>query len=262
MKLILRSTVLRWYVTVSDCKAISMGYTKRFYREWQNPDGLVSFRVRRGETDLMVYADRDLAERTEELVEKYRSQLEETIEKNPDFKTSLSPLDLESGHRMIREMLEKSRLAGVGPMAGVAGAVAEHVGREFLAHTEALIVENGGDVFMRSRTDRTVLVYAGEGSPFKDRVRILLAGREEPFGVCTSSASVGPSKSFGHSDAVVVIARSVITADVFATALGNRVKSPDDLEPAIEYSSTIPDVTGVLILIGDRMAASGEIRLA
>jgi ApbE superfamily uncharacterized protein (UPF0280 family) len=158
-------------------------------------------------------------------------------------------------------MLDKSRLAGVGPMAGVAGAMAEFVGRGLLELSDEIIIENGGDVFIRSRTDRTVLVYAGEDSPFKNRVRLLLKGQEAPFGVCTSSRTIGHSKSFGNTDAVVVIASSAITADVFATAIGNCVKSPDDIDTAFDLVRSCSDITGALIMIEDRMAVSGEIRL-
>lgn len=236
-------------------------YSDRFYRRWQNPDGLISFPVQYRETDLMVYAEKDLTEKTLLLVKKYRSQVEETIAENPHFRTSLSPIDLKTPYGMIAEMLDKSRLAGVGPMAGIAGALAEFVGRELLELTDEIIIENGGDIFIRSLQDRTVLVYAGEDSPFKDRVRLLLKGQEVSFGVCTSSRTIGHSKSFGNTDAVVVIASSAITADVFATAIGNRVKSPDDLDSAIEYIQSFPEVSGALILIGDKMAVSGEIQL-
>ncbi len=236
-------------------------YSDRFYRRWQNPDGLISFPVQYRETDLMVYAEKDLTEKTLLLVKKYRSQVEETIAENPHFRTSLSPIDLKTPYGMIAEMLDKSRLAGVGPMAGIAGALAEFVGRELLELTDEIIIENGGDIFIRSLQDRTVLVYAGEDSPFKDRVRLLLKGQEDPFGVCTSSRTIGHSKSFGNTDAVVVIASSAINADVFATAIGNRVKGPDDLDSAIEYIQSFPEVSGALILIGDKMAVSGEIQL-
>jgi len=238
-----------------------MSYRERFYRRWQNPEGLVPFSVQYRETDLMVYAEKDLADETMSLVKKYRSQVEETIAENPDFQTSLSPIALKTPYGIIAEMVDKSRLAGVGPMAGIAGALAEFVGRELLELTNEIIIENGGDIFIRSLTDRTVLVYAGEDSPFKDRVRLLLKGREAPFGVCTSSRAIGHSKSFGNTDAVVVIASSAITADVFATALGNRVKTPDDLDSAIEYVQAFLEVSGSLILIGDKMAVSGEVVL-
>ena len=59
----------------------------------------------------------------------------------------------------------------------------------------------------------------------------------------------------------MVISPSTITADVFATALGNRVKGQSDLEPAIEWIEGFSDVSGALILIGDKMAATGEIEL-
>ena len=239
----------------------TLSYRERFYRRWQNPEGLVPFSVQYRETDLMVYAEKDLADETMSLVKKYRSQVEETIAENPDFQTSLSPIALKTPYGIIAEMVDKSRLAGVGPMAGIAGALAEFVGRELLELTNEIIIENGGDIFIRSLTDRTVLVYAGEDSPFKDRVRLLLKGREAPFGVCTSSRAIGHSKSFGNTDAVVVIASSAITADVFATALGNRVKTPDDLDSAIEYVQAFLEVSGSLILIGDKMAVSGEVVL-
>ena len=236
-------------------------YEERFYRRWQNPEGLVSFSVRYRETDLMVYAQKDLSEETISLVKSYRAQVEETIKTDPDFETSLTPLEITTSYEMISEMLNKSRLAGVGPMAGIAGALAEFVGRDLLDLSDEIIIENGGDIFIRSLVDRTVLVYAGEDSPFKDRVRLLLKGQDSPFGVCTSSRAIGHSKSFGNTDAVAVIARSAITADVFATALGNRVKSSDDLDPVLEYIRGFPEITGALILIGDRMAASGKIEL-
>jgi ApbE superfamily uncharacterized protein (UPF0280 family) len=236
-------------------------YSDRFYRRWQNPEGLVSFSVQYRETDLMVYAEKDLTEKTLSLVKKYRSQVEETIAENPDFQTSLSPIEVATSYEMIAKMLDKSRLAGVGPMAGVAGALAEFVGRDLLELTDEIIIENGGDIFIRSLKDRTVLVYAGEDSPFKDKVRLVLKGREAPFGVCASSRTIGHSKSFGNTDAVVVIASSAITADVFATALGNRVKGPSDLGSAIECVQGFPDVSGALIMIGEKMAVSGEIQL-
>ena len=238
-----------------------MDYRKRFYRRWQNPEDLTPFSVQCDQTDLMVYAKTDLSEATYSLVKKYRKELQETIVKNPTFLTSLIPLEIETPYLMISQMMEKARLAGVGPMAGVAGALAEFVGRELLESSEELIIENGGDIFMRSIKDRTALVYAGEVSPFRDRVRLLLRGKDAPFGVCTSSRSVGHSQSFGNTDAVVVIASSAITADVFATAIGNRVKRPDDIDSAFDLIRSCSEITGILVLIGDRMAVAGEIEL-
>jgi len=242
-------------------------YKERFYRGWQHPEHLVPHEVRCGETDLQVFTgegvcSRAVRKRLISLVLKYRAQLEETIKKFPPFLTSLVPVDFASDHEMIRRMVAVSRAAGVGPMAGVAGAVAEFVGTGMLAITDEIIVENGGDVFLRSGADRTALVYAGEGSPFRDRVRIKIRGRSTPVGLATSSRKIGSSLSFGNTDATLIIAGSALAADVFATTVGNMVKGEKDLPRALEYARTRAEISGGLILIGDRLAAFGEIELA
>jgi ApbE superfamily uncharacterized protein (UPF0280 family) len=159
----------------------SSDYRERYYRRWQKPPDLTPFRIQHGETDLQIYAQSDLSSRAAELTARYRRQIEETIQQYPQFQTALEPLNLVSPYRIIREMIEKSGLAGVGPMAGVAGAVAEYVGSGLLPYTDDLIVENGGDLFMKSQSDRTMLVYAGEDSPFRDRLILKLKVRQEPF---------------------------------------------------------------------------------
>jgi ApbE superfamily uncharacterized protein (UPF0280 family) len=244
-----------------------LSYRERFYRDWQHPDDLVSHTVRHGETDLHVFTKAEVPPRTfrrklDSLVLKYRAQLEETIENNSSFLHSLLPVDLRSPYPMIDAMVKKSREAGVGPMAGVAGAVAEFVGKGLLSLTDEIIVENGGDVFLKSGADRTVLLYAGEDSPFKDRLRIRLRGGGQPRGLATSSRTIGHSLSLGNTDATLIIADSAVTADVFATAVGNRVKRADDLQGAVEFALSFRSIKGGLILIGDRMAAFGEIELA
>jgi ApbE superfamily uncharacterized protein (UPF0280 family) len=240
----------------------SSDYRARYYRRWQNPPDLVSFSVRQGETDLQIYAQSDLSSRVAELTARYRRQIEETIQQHPQFETSLVPLNLESPYRIIREMIEKSKLAGVGPMAGVAGAVAEYVGSGLLPCSDDLIVENGGDLYIKSQSDRTMLVYAGEDSPFRDRLILKLKARQEPYGVCTSSAAIGHSLSFGKTDATVIVAPSVISADVFATAIGNLVKNEDDIENGLELVKDCGICFGALIVIGERVGAWGEIEFA
>jgi len=147
-------------------------------------------------------------------------------------------------------------------MAGVAGAVAEYVGSGLLPYTDDLIVENGGDLFMKSQSDRIMLVYAGEDSPFRDRLILKLKARQEPYGVCTSSAHIGHSLSLGKTDATVIIAPSAITADVFATAIGNLVKNEEDIERGLELVQDCGELLGALVVIGERVGAWGEIEFA
>jgi ApbE superfamily uncharacterized protein (UPF0280 family) len=237
-------------------------YRERFYRRWQNPPDLVSISVQQGETDLQIYAQSDLSSRAADLTARYRRQIEETIGQHPQFQTSLVPIDLESPYPIVREMIEKSELAGVGPMAGVAGAIAGYVGSGLFPYSDDLIVENGGDLFIKSQSDRTMLVYAGEDSPFRDSLILKLKARQEPYGVCTSSAAIGHSLSFGKTDATVIVAPSAITADVFATAIGNLVKNEDDIERGLELVRDCGVCFGALIVVGQGVGAWGEIEFA
>ena len=158
-------------------------------------------------------------------------------------------------------MVEKSSLAGVGPMAGVAGAIAEFVGNDLLTYCRELIVENGGDIFIKSSKERKILIYAGEDSPFKNKLGIRFRGGEKPWGICTSSGCIGHSLSFGKTDATIIIAPSAITADVFATATGNIVKSEDDIDRALHFVEHSGEVTGAIILIGKKMGVWGNVEL-
>lgn len=242
----------------------SHNYKYRFYRKWTTTSDLNSFRVHCYETDLQVYAktnltDVNLSDKTQTFTKKYRKQIEETIQRFPQFLNALHPIKLKSKYKIINTMISRSSIAGVGPMAGVAGALAEFIGMELLPYTEELIIENGGDIFIKSIKDRIILVYAGEDSPFKDRIRIKLRGRDRPFGICTSSKRIGHSLSLGNTDATIIIAQSTITADVFATAVGNLVKTADDMEKALEFAGKCNEIDGGIILIGEKIAAWGDI---
>ena len=240
----------------------SSDYAERFYRKWQEPEGLTPFRIQQGETDLQIYAVSDLMGRAAELTAQYRKQLEETIGQNPQFQSSLKPLNIESHYSIIEDMINKSKLAGVGPMAGVAGAIAEYVGYGLLPFSDELIVENGGDIFIKTQSDRTMHVYAGEESPFRDRLFLKLKARQKPYGICTSSAHIGHSLSLGSTDATVIIAPSAITADVFATAIGNLMKDEDDIDRGLAMVQDCGVCFAALIVIGDRIGAWGDIEFS
>ncbi len=245
---------------------ISLEYRRRFYREWTQEGELDTFGIILYETDLQVYFSSSveketLAKRTYGLVSKYRKQIEHTIKTFPEFSTSLYPLRIKSSYKITEEMISESRRAGVGPMAGVAGALAEYVGSELIGLAQELIIENGGDIFFKSKKSRNVLVYAGEDSPFRDKIRIKLHGGDTPCGICTSSGKIGHSLSFGNTDATIVIAESAITADVFATAVGNMVKSESDLEKAFGLLEKQAGISGALILIGEKIAVWGDVEL-
>ena len=127
-------------------------YRPRSYRHWIEDKDLVSFIVTVKETDLFIRAGENLQKKAQRTVLKYRYQLEKYIETRPGFQKSLEPLpDTGRNPRIVKMMLAAGQKAGVGPMAAVAGAIAECVGQELLEFTPEVIVENGGDIFIKTK---------------------------------------------------------------------------------------------------------------
>lgn len=237
-------------------------YEARTYRERVKSDDLVSFEVTVKETDLLIRAESDLRAEAREAVLRYRHQIESYIAVNPGFERSLVPVGEDAfAPRIVREMIGASRLASVGPMASVAGAMAESVGRELLTRSGQVIVENGGDLFLASSRVRTVAVYAG-ASRLSMKLGLVVEPGETPVGICTSSGTVGPSLSFGKADAVCIVAASAALADAAATAVGNRVGREADIEAALERGREIEGVLGILVIRGERLGVWGRVRLA
>jgi hypothetical protein len=236
-------------------------YQPRSYRNESKDGGLVSFTVVLKETDLYIRAFRDLTRETMAAIQEVRSPLEEYIKEQPLFLHSLEPVAVGSGAaEIVRVMAEAARLANVGPMAAVAGAVAELVGKKLLEFSAEVIVENGGDIFLKVNSKRQIGIYAGE-SAFTGRLAIEVEPWQTPLGVCTSSGTVGPSLSLGLADAAIVLAPSAALADAAATAVGNMVKSAQDIDAAIGRGKQIRGVTGIVVIAGGSMGAWGDIRL-
>jgi len=236
-------------------------YEERTYRDLVKTDDLVKFQVVVKETDLLVRAERDLSREARESVLKYRHQLETYIAANPEFQKSLSPVkDDPYVPEIIQEMLRTSRLANVGPMAAVAGAMAESVSKDLLELSREVIVENGGDIYLVTSKERVIGIYAGN-SPFSHKLGILIKPEETPLGICTSSGTVGPSLSFGKADAVCILSKSAALADATATAVGNVVKEKKDIEPGLERGKEIEGVLGVVIVVGEKVGVWGKVGL-
>lgn len=237
-------------------------YQERTYRTLER-SGLVSTFVRMVETDLHILAPVAVEDEALRLVAEARRQIEGYIRSSPLFLDSLVPLPADpAAPQVVQEMLAAGRAAGVGPMAAVAGVIAEAVGRGLQrAGIEDLLVENGGDIFIARKQQCTVAVYAGS-SPLSNRVGIRLNEEMQPCGVCCSSATIGHSLSFGHADAVVVIAPGTALADAVATRIGNEVgRAPAPLEAALQVAKSIEGLSGVLIVRGTEMGAWGGIEL-
>jgi ApbE superfamily uncharacterized protein (UPF0280 family) len=256
----MQSSIIMALIKGEEREGIKM-YEKRTYRNLVKTDDLIKFEVVVKETDLLIRAERDFSNEARESVLKYRHQLETYIATNPQFKGSLVPLtDDPYAPEIIQEMIRTSRLAGVGPMAAVAGAMAECVSKDLLKLSKELIVENGGDIYLVTSKERTIGIYAGD-SPLSLKIGIVISPEETPLGVCTSSGTVGPSLSFGKADAVCILAKSSALADAAATAVGNIVKEKKDIESGLERGREIAGVLGTLIIVEEKMGVWGNVKL-
>lgn len=236
---------------------------RRFYRAFMGREGLVRFRVRHLETDLHIQAVRDLSRKCSARIIDARTGIETYASKHPGFLETYTPLPGdEFAPCVVREMLDAARIANTGPMAAVAGAIAQYVGEMCISETGGgdVIVENGGDIFLKVSSPVTISIYAAD-SPLSGKVGIELKEDYTPAGVCTSSGVIGHSRSFGSAHAVTVISKNTALSDAVATAMGNLLKTHSDIEPVLEKMQNIPGVDGGLIIFDDRLGAWGNVNL-
>jgi ApbE superfamily uncharacterized protein (UPF0280 family) len=232
---------------------------KRTYRSLvAGSDRLKSFRVVVKETDLLIRAQRPLVQEATDLILKHRLPLERYVRDHPDFIRSLTPLGPDKFAPPIAQtMIRAGQKTGVGPMAAVAGALAEEVGKDLLALSPEVIVENGGDVFIRSDSPLTVAIFAGS-SPLTNKVGLRIHAPDGPIAVCTSSGTVGHSLSLGKADAVVVISRSTPLADAAATSIGNAVGGKGDVASGITKGKNFEGVLGVVVIVEDELGPASR----
>jgi uncharacterized protein len=238
-----------------------LSYQPRFYRSQHSSPDLISFSVCIKETNLFIAARCNLERKAYRSVQKHRQTIEGYIARHPEFLTSLAPVEVEPGESpIICKMAEAAQKAGVGPMAAVAGAIAESVGRDLLEYSSDIIVENGGDLFIKTTRERVVGIHAGD-SLFSGKLGLTIKPTDTPCGICTSSGTVGHSLSFGKADAVTIVAASASLADAAATACCNCIQSPYDINKALSAAQSIEGVSGAIIIMADRIGAAGDVRL-
>jgi len=237
-------------------------YTERKYRHLISASRLNAFDVTVKETDLYVHTTlTGLKALTKESILKHRGYLEKYIATHPGFASTLEPIQIKvPAPAIVLEMAEAGRKAGVGPMAAVAGAVAQNVGRDLLAHSDTVIIENGGDIFFKTEDPVTVAIFAGH-SPLNLRIGLQVDPGDGLFSICTSSGTVGESLSFGQADAVCVLSNSCPLADAAATAICNRIQSKKDINAGIDFGKSIAGIRGIVVIVADKIGMWGEIVL-
>lgn len=237
-------------------------FQPRTYRHWIRGADLVATVVAVKETDLYIRARGNLEQEAKASILKHRAYLEEYIKTNPHFLAALNPIEVNAdAPAIIVEMAQAARKCGVGPMAAVAGVMAEYVGKDLLSYSDEVIVENGGDLFLKVDTQRQVGIYAGD-SPLSGKLALEIRPEDTPMGMCTSSGTVGHSLSYGKADAVIAISPSTALADAAATAICNMIKDATDINKAIEYAKSIDGLDGIVVIKGSDMGVWGKVRLS
>lgn len=236
-------------------------YQPRTYRNWVKNKDLVTFKVVVEETDCFISAAANLESKARKSILKYRSILKKYISSHPLFLTTLEPIPVEANApQIIKAMAEAGEKARVGPMAAVAGAISYFVGEELSKYSPEVIIENGGDIYIRSLKDRLIGIYAGKSS-LSGKIGIEISAKDTPLGVSTSSGTVGHSLSFGKADAVVVLAEDAVLSDAIATGIGNLILQSQDIPYGIERARDISGISGIVIIKDDEMGVWGNLKL-
>lgn len=232
-------------------------YEERKYRELMKSSSLNEVIIVEGETDLFIQSTNKF-KKHDEIIE-IRKVISDYILLRPEFKISLNPIDLdETAPKLINHMIKASAMAGVGPMATVAGAVSHYLGSSM--DDSDIMIENGGDIYLKSSTDKVISVYAGK-SEFSNKIGVKIKSVATPLGICTSAGTIGHSLSYGSADAVVVISKDTLLADACATSIGNKVNKAEDIESAIEFGNNIKGILGIVIIIDGTLGAWGDVEL-
>lgn len=188
-----------------------------------------------------------------------RAELEQFIRLEPFFGTSYSPVSIDEYEEVpliVERMAEAALEAEVGPMAAVAASIA-WAGVEAMMDAGASygIIDNGGDIVLISDRPVRVGIYAGD-APSSGKSAFIIPPQKEILGVCTSSATVGPSVSFGVADAVVVFSKNPAKADAWATSICNTLQPEHEVFE--EYELEFSEVCGVYAVIQDWIDVWGK----
>ena len=223
-----------------------------------------SFTTGYKETDLWIGIDpasflEEMKDFCFERIKIYRTELETYLARDPEFGLSLKPYPTNQyTPDLARKMASAAKKARVGPMAAVAGAFAQQLGIDLMDNYQIkeIAIENGGDIFLYLINPLILSIFAGN-SPLSGKIGIQIPEKTGNIGVCTSSGTVGPSLSFGKADAVMVACKDATLADAWATSLGNRVQTAEDIDIVLKFTEQIKEIHSLVIICGGKVGIRG-----
>ena len=243
--------------------AVHLSPLRHYRQQYTRHDGEQAFQVVVEETDLHVTACCDLTQEVGAYVAELRGQLKAFISLHPEFQESLTPVAVpERSSEIIKRMANATAIAGVGPMAAVAGTISQMVCERFADYSSELVVENGGDVFMMSTKNRVAGLLPDPHS--SATVGVVVHAKEFPVAICSSSATIGHSLSLGKGELVAVRSIDGSLADACATALCNTIKNARDVEKVTEQAEAFAQygIEGVFAQCDGRIGLWGKMELA
>lgn len=196
-----------------------------------------------------------------QLIKKERRIIQNTINSNPLF-AGYKPVPIISDETILKLMTVAGEISDTGPMSSVAGSISEVCLNYLISKGSRFsIVENGGDIALKTNRKVVIGVYAGDSS-FSYNIGFKIKPRPHGYGICTSS-STGPSKSFGKTDATIVFSRQSSISDSLATCIGNYgVGDCDDdiVHNALTHAEDYHDYyDGVMVIKGEILGKTGHI---
>jgi hypothetical protein len=197
-----------------------------------------------------------------------REILEKYIANHKRFLTSFTPVEVHSEHDIIKLMSKASYECNVGPMAAVAGALADLMLKVIKQKDESFpnpakvgLVENGGEIAIDSEKSMKVALYAGYNE-LNSNIGFLIEKHDCPIGIATSSATIGHAISLGQADAVTIFAKNATLADAAATKIANLVKGEDiekSIKKALDAVDDLVDIQGAFISRKNKIGKTGNI---
>jgi len=217
-----------------------------------------------GESKIHIKSDNEKAilQAVEE-IKRHRKELLDYIQIHPEFQHILRPIEVvDNVPEIVRRMMESSKIADVGPMASVAGALADLGLRSMLKHgAKVAVVENGGEIAIYTERPISVTILSSNLN-LSGKIGFYITRKDCPLGIATSSSKTGHAISFGEADSVTVVAENASLADAAATAVCNFVSGGDieaSIQRGLRRGFKIPGVKGILIIRESRVGMAGRL---
>ncbi|MCP4764501.1 MAG: UPF0280 family protein [archaeon] len=215
------------------------------------------------ESDVTIISEKnEYIEAAISVLNEERLIIESTIKKYPKFKTSFIPYSIPNPPDIIERMQLAAEICDVGPMASIAGALADKMSDSIKKKgAKIAVIENGGEIIIDSVEDIHIALYSMT-TALKAKMGFIFKGGNKPIGVGTSSGTFGHAFSFGDADTVTVFGDNAAIGDAAATRVANAVKGEDienSIGKGLEVADSLEKISGTFITRGKLVGKSGSI---